>query len=116
MMEKFQRKQTITDFKSKCNTKSYKLYIVNNPFVSPIYTFSLAGIIIVYRPIQGTIRYKKDLIILSIKGKSRLWREINASPSISSFIDRVFSVFRRRKYDSNPSEMDIKVAIPAPTQ
>ena len=37
-------------------------------------------------------------------------------PSISYFKDRVFSIFRRKKYGSDQSEMDIKVLIPAPTQ
>ena len=43
------------------------------------------------------------------------WREINILPSISSLTDRVFSIFRQKKVRSDPSEMDIKVVIPAPT-
>ena len=46
----------------------------------------------------------------------RLWREINTPPSISSLTDRVFSNFRQEKVRSDPSEIDIKVVIPAPTQ
>ena len=60
---------------------------------------------------------KSTLIMLFIKGKKyRLWREINTFPSISSLMDRVFSIFRQKRYASNPSEMDIKVVIPAPIQ
>ena len=41
---------------------------------------------------------KSTLIIILIKGKgSRLWRELNTFPSISSFTDRVFSIFRQEK-------------------
>ena len=43
------------------------------------------------------------------------WREINTLPSISSLTDRVFSIFRQKEVQSDPSEMDIKVVIPAPT-
>ena len=50
------------------------------------------------------------------KEKCWLWREINTFPSISSFADRVFSIFRRKIYGSDQSEMEIKVIIPAPTQ
>ena len=38
------------------------------------------------------------------------------SPSISSFTDRVFPIFRRKRHESDQSEKDIKVLIPAPTQ
>ena len=41
---------------------------------------------------------------------------MNNFPSISSFTDRVFSIFRRKIYGSDQSEMNIKVIIPAPTQ
>ena len=33
-----------------------------------------------------------------------------------AFTDRVFSIFRRKIYGSDQSEMDIKVTIPAPKQ
>ena len=38
--------------------KPTKLYNPNSTFVSPIYTFTSAGNIIVYTPIQGTTREK----------------------------------------------------------
>ena len=38
--------------------KSCNVYNINSTIVSPIYTFSLAGNIIVYTPIQGTNREK----------------------------------------------------------
>ena len=59
---------------------------------------------------------KSTLIILSIREKCRLFREKNTSPSIYSFIDRVFSISQQEKNGSNPLEMDIEVVIPAPTQ
>ena len=116
MREKFQLKQRVNVFK-KINTvpKATKLYNPNSTFVSPIYTFSLAGNIIVYKPIQGTNK-EKYFNHLSITEKCRLWRELNTSPSISSFIHRVFSIFRRKKYGSNPLEKDTKVIFPTPTQ
>ena len=36
-------------------------------------------------------------------------------PSISSLIERAFSIFRQKMDGPNPSELDIKVSIPAPT-
>ena len=59
MREKFQSKQTFTVFR-KMNTvpKAAKLHSNNSTFIAPIYTFSLAGNIIVYTPIQGTNREK----------------------------------------------------------
>ena len=36
-------------------------------------------------------------------------------PCISSLIGRAFSIFREKMDGPNPSEMDIKVFIPAPT-
>ena len=41
--------------------------------------------------------------------------KINNSPSISSFRDRVISIFRRKQYGSDLLELDIKAVIPAPT-
>ena len=38
--------------------KATNLNIINSTFVSPIYTFSLAGNIFVYTPNQGTSREK----------------------------------------------------------
>ena len=59
MREKFQSKQTVKVFK-KINTKlkATELYINISAFVSPIYTFSLAGNIIVFTPIHSTNREK----------------------------------------------------------
>ena len=49
-------------------------------------------------------------------GKWQRWQEKNTSPSISSYTDRIFSIFRQKIYKSDQSEMHIKVLIPAPTQ
>ena len=97
MREKFQRKQIVNDFKIEYNTKGYNLCINNSTFVSPIYTFSLAGNIIAYTPIRGTNSEDYFNHIIYKRKKIRLWREINSSPSISYFRDRVFSIFRRKK-------------------
>ena len=69
MREKFQRKQTNSDFRNKCNTKGYKIYNNHSTFVSPIYTFSSEGNINVYTPIQGMNREKYLNHIMS-KGKT----------------------------------------------
>ena len=37
-------------------------------------------------------------------------------PPIFSVTGRVFSIFRRKMYGPNPSEMDFKVLITAPTR
>ena len=73
-------------------------------------------VIIVYTPNQGTNREKYFNHTIYQRERCRLWREINTLPSISSFTDHVFSIFRRKKYGSDLSEMDIKIVIPAPTQ
>ena len=59
MRERFQSKQTAKAFK-KSNTvpKVEKVDINISTSVSPIYTFSLAGKLIMYTPIQGTNRKK----------------------------------------------------------
>ena len=67
----------------------------NSTFVSPDYTFSLARNIIVYTPIQGTNR-EKYFDHNSNNEKRRLGREINTSPSISSLMHCVFSIFRQK--------------------
>ena len=52
----------------------------------------------------------------SIKGKSAdSGGKKTTLPSISSLIGRAFSTFRQKMDGPNPSEMDIKVFIPAPT-
>ena len=56
--EKVSIKQTVNDVENEYNTKSYISYNNNSTFVSPIYTFSSAAIIIAYTPIQGTNRDK----------------------------------------------------------
>ena len=59
MREKFQSKKTVNvSRKIKTVPKATKLCNNNNTFVSLIYTFSLVGNIIAYRPIQSTNRDK----------------------------------------------------------
>ena len=59
MRERFRSNLTVNVF-MKINTapKATKLYNLNSTFVSPIYTVSLVGNMIVYTPIQGTNREK----------------------------------------------------------
>ena len=72
----------------------------------------MAGNINVYTPIQATKsgKYFNHIIfrrrLPTLEGKKHL--------SVHFFL--VFSIFRRKKMGSNPSEMDIKVVNPAPTQ
>ena len=78
---------------------------------------SLAGNIIAYTPNQGTNRedYLNHIIY---KGKKcRLTLAGNEHLSVHFFLHgpRIFHL-STEKYGSNPSEMDIKVVIPAPTQ
>ena len=42
--------------------------------------------------------------------------EIKHLSTVLSLLGYVFSIFRRKKYKSNPSEMDIEVFIPAQTR
>ena len=81
----------------------------------PIYTFSLAGNKVVYTPSQGTIREMYFNHINYKDKRCQLWQEIKTFPSIHSLISCVFSIFRQKKYESNPSEMENKVLFPAPT-
>ena len=39
--------------------------------------------------------------------KCQDWREVNTLPAISSHLGRIFSVFRQKNDEPNPSEMDI---------
>ena len=76
-----------------CTTpESYNFLYIISFFVSPIYSFSMARNIIVHTQMQCTIREKSILIILFIKEKCRLWREINTSHSISFVLGHVFSI------------------------
>ena len=83
--------------------------------ISGIYTFSLAGNIIVCTPSQGSNREKYSRNKQHQRLKCQLWREINTFPSISSLIGRVFPIFRRKMDGHNPCETDIKVLISAMT-
>ena len=83
-------------------------------FISPIQTFSLAGIITVYTLTRGT-KWEKVLKKSITKGKCRLWWETKNFPFISLLIGRNISIIRRKMYGPDPSEMDIKVLIRAPT-
>ena len=115
MREKFQRKQTDNEFRNKCNTKGYNLYNHNNTLVSPIYTFSLPENKFGYAPNQETNR-EKYFNQTIYDGKTPTLVRKNTSPSISSFMNLIFSIFQRKNCGSNPTEMDIKMVIPAPTQ
>ena len=70
MRERFQSKQTVNVFNKNITVpKAANIYNNDSTFISPIYTFSLAGKIIVYTPIQGTIT-EKYFIHIICKGKS----------------------------------------------
>ena len=88
----------------------------NSTLFYPIYTLSLVGNKVVYTPSQGTIRERYFNQINYKDKRCQLWQEINTFPSIHSLISCVFSILRRKKFEINPSEMDIKVLILAPTE
>ena len=72
----------------------------------------MAGNIIVYTLSQGTNR-EKYYKIKHQRVQFRLQWEINTFKSICFLIRHVFTVFRRKLHGPNPSQMDIKVLIPA---
>ena len=43
------------------------------------------------------------------------WKK-NTFPLVSSLIGCTFSILQKKNYETNPSEMDIKVLVPAPKQ
>ena len=94
----------------------YNNTIIISTFASPIYTFSLAGNIIVYTPSQGTNLEKYFNQINYEDEKRWLWEEINTFHSIPFLIDCAFSIIRQKIYEPNPLEKDIKLLIHAPTQ
>ena len=67
-----------------------------------------------YTPIQGT--KEKVLTLLNIQNlNADSGGKKTTFPSIDSLMGRVLSIFRQKMDGPNPSEMDIKVFIPAPT-
>ena len=84
-------------------------------FVFPFCTIFLALNITVYTPSQGTNR-AKHFIIVTMKEKCQLWRQMNNFPSFSSLKDHTFSIFRQKMYGPIPSDIDIQMLIPATTQ
>ena len=58
MREKFHESKQLMTSKMSVRPKATNLYINISTFVSPIYTYSLAGNITVYTPVQGTNREK----------------------------------------------------------
>ena len=104
------------NFYQKYSTERLQFYILITVLCFSYLYLSLAGNIVVYTPNQGTNRQKYFNHNIYQRKGCRLWREINTLPSISSLTDRVFSISRQKRVRSDPSEMDIKVVIPAPTQ
>ena len=82
-------------------------------FVPPTCTFSLAGNMIAYIPVKLQTG-KVTLIIRALKARWRLWWEINTFPPVSSLKGCVFPNFWQKMDEPNPSEMNVKVLIPAP--
>ena len=117
MREKFQSKQTVTVL-GKMNTvpKATKLSITSSTFVSPIYTFSMTGKIIVYTAFQGAKREKN--FNLSIYQGRMPTLAVNKHLSVYFFFHRrcLFPSFDGKEYGSNPSETGMKLVITAPTQ
>ena len=112
----FQQKQTVNDVRFSTIPKACNLYNNKSNFVSPIYTFSLAGNIIVYTPNQGENR-EKYFNHINYQGKTPTLTG-NKHPSVHFFFHRprLFHLSRKKMQRSSPSEVEIKLAIPAPTQ
>ena len=84
-------------------------------FVSPVYTFSLAGNIVASTPVQSTIREKKLFsYYLRSKNADSGGKKNTLRPFLFSWT-ATFPSFDEN-YGCNPSERDIKVIIPAPIQ
>ena len=115
MGEKFQSEQTVNVFK-KMNTvpKATKTYNFSSTFVPPIYTFLLTGTIFVYRPLHGTI--KNGILFNTFMGEMpTLVVKLHLSVLFFLPIPHLFYL-STEKNGCNPSETDIKMVIPAPTQ
>ena len=108
--------QTVNKFNQRYHKRRLHFYIISIVLSFLLFILFLGGN---HSCLHVKSKYKEGkgtLIILSRRGKCRLWRETNTFQSFSSFTDCVFSIFRRKKYASNPSEVNIKVVIPAPTE
>ena len=106
---------SVRNLKTKHISEQQLLLTIIYFFVSPIYAFSLAGNVFVYTPSQSKNR-EKYFSHNNYKENCQCWRGINIFPAISSPIERIFCIFRSNMKGSNPSEMDMKVLILAPTQ
>ena len=102
-------------FYKSTKPKGSNLYKITCTFFSPIYTFRWRETYLFTRQIKVQLGKSSLITLFIIEMGCRLWRKINTLPSISSLTDRVFSIFRQKKVRSDPSELDIKVVIPAPT-
>ena len=113
----FQRSQTVKKwfYKEWYNTESYNFYNNNCTFIAPIYSFPWRETYLFTRQIKVQIG-KSTIIILSIKGEMPNLAG-NKHLSIHFFLHgpRLFH-FSTEKNGSDPSEMDIKMVIPTPTQ
>ena len=68
-------------------------------FISPIYTFSLAGKLFVYRPSQNTNREKYSYKLQHQSQNADFDGIWTTHPSISSLIERAFSIFPQKWTD-----------------
>ena len=80
-----------------------------------LFVLFLTGNTIVCTLSQGTNREKYSYKIQHQRLKCQLWRGTNTFSSISSLMGHVLSIRRRKMDGPNPSEMDIKVPVNAPT-
>ena len=107
--------QTVIYVKFSTIPKGYELLSDNITFTSPIYTFPCRETKLFTRQIKVK-REKSFLITLRIKGKMPILAG-NKHLSVQFLLHgpRPFHL-STEKYGSDPSEMDIKVVIPALTQ
>ena len=109
---RFQQKQTVDDVNFSTIKRSRNLSFYNSTFVSPIHTFSLAWNIIVYTPFQGTNKKKYFNNIIYKWKLPTLAGNKHLSVHFPFHRHCLFHL----SYGSNPSEVDIKVVLPVPTQ
>ena len=96
--------------------KSYNLHNKNCTFLSPIFTLPWRETLLFTRQIKVQIG-KSTLIILFIEGQDADpgGKQTPVHPFLPSQTAS-FPSFDGKRYGCDPSEMDIKVVIPAPTQ
>ena len=97
----FKKLQTVENIQFSIIPKGYNLYNKKITFISPPLYLSLTKNIIVQTPDQDINREKYLNHIIYKEKNADSFGKQNTSSSMSSFTDRVFSIFRRKKVRIN---------------